>query len=73
MNERSTSDNPTEVTDPVCKMRIGPSRAAGTTTHGGVQYYFCSPGCLKKFEVEPDRYLQAPAIPVVPDPSPGRA
>ncbi len=65
MNDRSTAADLTRVIDPVCKMRIDPERAAGTTTHGGIQYFFCGTGCLKKFEAEPDRFLQKSAIPLV--------
>ncbi len=65
MDVPSTSDNETLVTDPVCNMRIAPSRAAGTTTHREVQYHFCGTGCLKKFEADPERYLQKAAIPLV--------
>jgi Cu+-exporting ATPase len=39
-----------EFVDPVCGMTVDPARAAGTSERGGVRYYFCSPGCKKKFD-----------------------
>jgi P-type Cu+ transporter len=49
--------------DPVCGMTVDPNRAAGSTVYEGKTYYFCNPGCLHKFEADPNRYLlrrQAP-------------
>jgi Cu+-exporting ATPase len=43
--------------DPVCGMKVDPARAAAHTEYKGKSYYFCCPGCLKKFEADPDRYL----------------
>ena len=45
------------VVDPVCGMTITPEHAAGAQTYRGVTYHFCNPGCLKKFETDPERYL----------------
>ncbi|MEO6463692.1 MAG: heavy metal translocating P-type ATPase [Candidatus Eisenbacteria bacterium] len=64
MSTPSTSDPATLVVDPVCKMRIDPARAAGSTTHQGMQYFFCGLGCLKKFEADPGQYLREPVAPV---------
>jgi len=46
--------------DPVCLMEVEPGTAAGTHTHAGKTYYFCSDWCVQKFKEAPDRYL-APA------------
>src|SRR3546814_4279582 len=43
-------------TDPVCGMTVDPAIPPHIATHGGVHNYFCSAGCLAKFEVDPDRY-----------------
>ncbi len=43
-------------TDPVCGMTIEESAAAGSATHEGVAYYFCSPACKERFETEPEKY-----------------
>lgn len=45
------------VHDPVCHMDIDPATAAGTSEYNGQTYYFCSPGCKKAFDKEPQRYL----------------
>jgi Cu+-exporting ATPase len=47
------------VTDPVCGMRIDPKEAAGTSVYKGQTYYFCSLGCKKAFEKEPEKYVKA--------------
>ncbi len=46
------------VKDPVCGMTVDPATAAGSFAHAGQTYYFCSKGCLTKFQQEPVRYLQ---------------
>ena len=44
--------------DPVCGMTVDPASAAGSATHAGTAYHFCSRHCLAKFTANPDRYLQ---------------
>jgi len=43
-------------TDPVCGMKAAanPEKSA---THDGQTYYFCSKGCVTKFNADPQRYL----------------
>jgi Cu+-exporting ATPase len=43
--------------DPVCGMTVDPSTAADTFEYNGTRYYFCMPGCRKKFEADPAKYL----------------
>jgi Cu+-exporting ATPase len=43
--------------DPVCGMDVDPKQAAATQEYKGKTYYFCSPGCHKKFKAEPEKYL----------------
>lgn len=43
--------------DPVCGMDIDPATAAGTSEYNGQTYYFCSLGCKKAFDKEPEKYL----------------
>jgi Cu+-exporting ATPase len=56
--------------DPVCGMTVQPATAAGSHRHQGKTYYFCSPSCLKRFQAEPERYLNrtssAPASTALP-------
>jgi Cu+-exporting ATPase len=46
--------------DPVCGMDVDPEKAKAKVEHGGKSYYFCSPGCAKRFEQAPERFLSAP-------------
>jgi YHS domain-containing protein len=45
------------VKDPVCGMEIDPNTAAGKSEYNGQTYYFCSPGCKKSFDKDPEQYL----------------
>lgn len=38
-------------------MTVDPSRAAGSSDYRGKTYYFCSRGCVAKFQASPERYL----------------
>lgn len=44
--------------DPVCGMTVDERQAAGTAEYQGKTYYFCSPGCKKAFEKEPQKYVR---------------
>ncbi|MCG3144148.1 MAG: Silver exporting P-type ATPase [Gammaproteobacteria bacterium] len=44
--------------DPVCGMTVDPLTAHGPHHHRGHAYYFCSEGCLRKFEANPEHYLE---------------
>ena len=50
--------------DPVCGMQVKPESAAGSETHAGQVYYFCSTGCLAKFRADPAKYLAPAPVPV---------
>ena len=43
--------------DPVCDMDVTPETAAGKSEYNGQTYYFCSLGCKKAFDKEPEKYL----------------
>ena len=45
------------VHDPVCGMDIDPATAAGASEYNGNKYYFCSLGCKKSFDENPEEYL----------------
>lgn len=42
--------------DPVCGMDVNPETAAGKSEYQGQTYYFCSLGCKRSFDKEPERY-----------------
>ncbi len=46
-----------QVTDPVCGMRIDRSTAKGPHTYAGHEYFFCCVACWKKFQANPEHYL----------------
>jgi Cu+-exporting ATPase len=52
-----------KVRDPVCGMTFPPERAKATSQHGGETVYFCAPGCKRKFDADPGRYLDPAGAP----------
>ncbi len=49
--------------DPVCGMQVDEKKAAATSKYKGETYYFCSPGCKKAFDTNPEKYLASPKSP----------
>ena len=47
--------------DLVCGMEVDPKTAAAKSTYQGKTYYFCSVGCKKDFDKEPEKYIKAAA------------
>jgi len=47
--------------DVVCGMEVDEARPAGTSVFKGRTYYFCSQGCKKKFDANPEFYLRPEA------------
>jgi len=48
----------TNVIDPVCGMTVDPAKSR-RSEHEGKSYFFCSEGCLTKFEDDPAGILAA--------------
>ncbi len=48
--------NPMEK-DLVCGMEVDPKTATHKSTYQGKTYYFCSPGCKRDFDKEPEKYI----------------
>jgi Cu+-exporting ATPase len=42
--------------DPVCGMVVDPPQARGKAKYQGDTYFFCSPGCMQKFNASPAKY-----------------
>lgn len=58
------------VNDPVCGMKVLPSKAAAQETLNATTYSFCSKGCAAKFHANPQGYLgKTEASPAPPPPS----
>ena len=55
--EKEKNRMTTTFKDPVCGMDVTPESAAGKAEYKGQIYYFCSPGCKKAFEREPEKYV----------------
>ena len=43
--------------DPVCGMTVSKEKNAGSHSHEGTEYLFCSSKCLERFTADPDVYL----------------
>lgn len=46
--------------DPVCGMDVDPKTATEKSEYQGISYYFCSVGCKKAFDKEPQKYAGKP-------------
>ncbi len=44
--------------DLVCGMDIDPQEAAGQSDYQGKTYYFCAPGCKRRFDSNPQEYVK---------------
>ena len=60
MQEHSNHPNDTELTDPVCGMKVT-AASAHKHHHASVDYYFCCQGCQQKFSQNADYYLSGAA------------
>ncbi len=52
--------------DPVCGMNVDPDKAAAKVERNGKTYYFCAPGCAKRFQETPEKYLQPAKMQTAP-------
>src|SRR5208282_6782899 len=62
-NAASSSIKPREK-DPVCGMDVNPATARYKTLHNNKEYFFCSAGCLAKFQANPEKILSSPPMPM---------
>ena len=44
--------------DPVCKMTVDEKTAQFKSEYKGKTYFFCAPGCKKKFDEHPEEYVE---------------
>jgi YHS domain-containing protein len=44
--------------DPICSMSVREGPKAITYDYKGQTYYFCSPGCKRQFEKDPEKALK---------------
>jgi Cu+-exporting ATPase len=52
--------------DPVCGMDVNPLTARHGIRHNGKEFYFCSAGCLSKFQADPEKILSSSPSPPKP-------
>jgi adenylate cyclase len=57
LREGESSDEGLPI-DPVCRMAVDPRHSAGSLTHDGVEYHFCSLDCAGMFAAAPQRYAR---------------
>ena len=50
---------PGSATDPVCGMTVDATPASHPLEHDGRTYYFCMPGCRRKFAADPAAYTES--------------
>ena len=65
---RPETSLPDMVTDPVCAMSVDPATTPHVATYAGAHHYFCSAGCLTKFNADPVRYTGDAPRPTEPAP-----
>ena len=53
-----TKETSQMVKDVVCGMQIDPNEAAGKSEYQGQTYYFCAPGCKRKFDADPQQFVK---------------
>ena len=58
------ASSPAKPKDPVCGMHVNPLTAKHKTLHNDNEYFFCSAGCLAKFQADPEKILSSPPKPM---------
>src|SRR6266404_8789973 len=53
----NAASSPAKHKDPVCGMDVDPANVRYQTQHNGKKYFFCSAGCLAKFQANPEKIL----------------
>jgi Cu+-exporting ATPase len=54
----------TQVVDPVCGMKVDSATAKYKSNYRDKDYFFCSAGCLAKFQANPENVLSSPPTPM---------
>jgi YHS domain-containing protein len=44
--------------DVICKMQVDEKTAKWKSEYKGKTYFFCAPGCKKKFDLDPAKYVK---------------
>ncbi len=54
----NNQEEPFLAIDPVCKITVDENKTNFTREYKGKKYFFCAPGCKKKFDAEPAKYTK---------------
>jgi Cu+-exporting ATPase len=57
VNTSNAASSPAWQKDPVCGMDVDPANARYQTQHNAKEFFFCSAGCLTKFQANPEKVL----------------
>jgi len=57
--KHGSGDKAAPATDPVCGMRVDPAMAKHRFAYRGQDYFFCGTRCRERFELAPEKFLQA--------------
>ena len=60
----NTAPSPARQKDPVCGMDVDPANARYQAQHNGKEFFFCSAGCLTKFQGNPEKILASAPTPM---------
>ncbi len=55
----NATSEPAVAIDPVCGMEVEIAGAHHVVDYHGERYFFCCPGCRRRFEKDPEKFLQA--------------
>jgi Cu+-exporting ATPase len=64
VDTRNPAPSSAKAKDPVCGMDVNPATARFKTLHNDKEYFFCSAGCLAKFQANPEKILSCPPKPM---------
>ncbi len=68
-HDHVTHAHGSDVTDPVCGMKVDPGKSPHHYAYNDHDYHFCGAGCRTKFAADPEKYLSKSTAPAAPLPA----
>ena len=68
-HDHVTHAHGSDVTDPVCGMKVDPGKSPHHYAYNDHDYHFCGAGCRTKFAADPEKYLSKSTAPTAPLPA----
>ena len=65
-HDHVTHAHGSDVTDPVCGMKVDPGKSPHHYAYNDHDYHFCGAGCRTKFAADPEKYLSKSTAPAAP-------